>query len=320
VTNILIQTVRSPEPLAGVRFIAQVDCDSLHTKTLSVRAFKASLFAAGGMFDVRPISMRVFGGVLDAELHARHTAVRGTGPGIQRGVLHPLWDCQLRCSLPGFRIEQFLASQSTQKAVSGTMDFSARLAMQGNRKSEFVQTAAGEMSLRGKDLTLEGSDLDRQLSRFESTQNFNLIDAGAVFFTGPLGLAVTKGYNFGSLFLGAGEKSTITRVVSEWKVEHGVAQAKDVAMATPKNRLALQGGLDFANERFADVTVAVLDEKGCAKGKQAIRGSFAKPEVEKPHLVKALTGSVVNELKRVRNVLPNGPCEPFYAGSVVAPR
>jgi AsmA protein len=146
------------------------------------------------------------------------------------------------------------------------------------------------------------------------------VDVGAVFFAGPMGLAVTRGYDFGSLFRGSGGNARITTLVSNWKVERGVAQAKDVAMATAKNRIALQGGLDFVHGQFADVTVAVIDAKGCARVRQAIHGSFANPVVEKPRILTSLAGPVLKLYRRARRVFPAAPCEPFYSGSVAAPK
>jgi hypothetical protein len=200
------------------------------------------------------------------------------------------------------------------------MDFSASLSMQGSTMSQLAQTAAGEMSLRGENLMLVGNDLDRVLSRFESSQNFNLVDVGAVFLAGPLGLAVTKGYNFAGLFRGTGGSSRIRALVSDWRVERGVAHAKDVALATSKNRIALQGGLDFVEGRFADVTVAAIDANGCVRVWQVIRGSFGKPVVEKPRVLASLAGPVLKLYKRTRGLFPAGPCEVFYSGSVAPPR
>ncbi len=54
-----------------------------------------------------------------------------------------------------------------------------------------------------------------------------------------------------------------------------------MAFATRKNRIALKGKLDIGNERFVDVTVAVLDAKGCAKIRQKISGPFSDPRLDK---------------------------------------
>jgi AsmA protein len=199
------------------------------------------------------------------------------------------------------------------------MDFSMNLSMQGTTVNEMKLTMDGEVSLRGENLALDGIDLDRVLSRFESSQNFNLVDVGAFFFAGPIGLAVTKGYNFASLFKGSEGRSEIRTLISDWKFERGVAQAQDVAMATNRNRIALRGELDFANEQFNDVTMATIDAKGCAMVRQKITGSFQKPVVEKPSILMSLTGPARKLLKKGRDLLPGGECEVFYAGSVAPP-
>jgi AsmA protein len=192
--------------------------------------------------------------------------------------------------------------------------------MQGATMSRMAQTAAGEMSLRGERLVIDGTDIDRALSRFESSQNFNVVDVGAVFFAGPLGLAVTKGYNFASLFRGTGGRTRIRVLVSDWTVERGVAKARDVALATSENRIALHGALDFVNRQFADMTLAVIDAKGCPVLRQTIHGSFGKPVVDKPKVLTSLAGPVIKLVQRTRGLFPAGPCDAFYSGSVEAPR
>ena len=169
--------------------------------------------------------------------------------------------------------------------------------MQGKTANEMKRTADGEVSLRGENLTLDGVDLDRTFSRYEASQSFNLVDVGAFFIAGPFAPLITKGYNFASLFRGSGGSSRIRALVSDWKVERGIARAKDVAMATNENRIALMGSLDFANERFNDVTVAVVDGKGCAKVRQKIRGPFRKPEVEKVNVLQTVAGPVLKSVQ-----------------------
>jgi AsmA protein len=199
------------------------------------------------------------------------------------------------------------------------MDFSANLSMRGVTRDEMVRTAAGDASLRGHDLVLEIGDIDKELARYESSQNFNLVDMGALFFAGPIGLAVAKGFNFAGIFQSPSGSSQIRTLVSEWRVDRGVAQATDVAMATKENRIALKGGLDFANGHFKDVTVAVIDAQGCAKARQTIRGPFARPEVEKPNVLTSAAGPVLSLLRRARSLL-GGRCDVFYAGTVAPPR
>jgi hypothetical protein len=222
-------------------------------------------------------------------------------------------------ALPQFRVEEFYKTLSQLKVVEGAMDFSANLTMQGKSVNEMMQTANGEASLRGKNLTLNGTDLDKEFSRYESSQHFDLVDVGAVIFAGPVGLAVTKGYDFASILKKSGGASAIRTLVSEWKIEHGVAHAQDVALATNENRVALKGGLDFVNGRFDDVTVALIDAKGCAKVEQKVSGSFQKPVVEKPNILVSLAGPALKLLKKGLKLFPGGECEVIYTGSVAPP-
>ncbi|HVK30968.1 MAG TPA: hypothetical protein VM845_00520, partial [Burkholderiaceae bacterium] len=198
-------------------------------------------------------------------------------------------------------------------------DFAADLSTQGKSPKDLQQGLAGTLSLRAKGLTFNGGDLDREFERFESSQTFDLVDIGAVFFAGPVGLLVTKGYDFARLGGGAPGQSEIRTLVSDWKVEQGVAQAQDVALATKENRLALRGGLDLVNERFDDLSIALIDAKGCAKVRQQMRGSFQAPAVDKPSALAALTGPALRLLKKGSDALRGEQCEVFYAGSVATP-
>lgn len=294
-----------PDLMKRLSFTAQLACGEIRKNDFTVSDVKITANGKDGVFELKPVTMRVFG-------------AQGSGS-IQADFLHGVPRYHVRYSLPRFRSEEFLKTLSPQKAAEGPMDFSANLSMQGKTVSEMKQTADGEASLRGENLTLDGIDLDRVLSRFESSQNFNLVDVGAFFFAGPVGLAVTKGYGFASIFQGSEGRSEIRTIVSDWKVERGVAQARDVAMATNENRIALHGGLDFVNEQFNDVTMATIDAKGCATVKQKLRGSFQKPVVEKPNILMSLTGPARKLLKKGRDIFPGRECEVFYAGSVAPP-
>ena len=306
VRRLRLAEAKSPDLMKNLSFTAELACGVIRTKDFTVSDLKFSADGKNGVFDLKPVTMRVFGGQGSGNIRADFS-----------GAV-PLY--QVRYSLPQFRIEEFYKTLSQQKVAEGSMDFSANLSMQGKTVSEMTQTANGEASLRGENLTLNGSDLDLEFSRFESSQNFNLVDVGAIFLVGPVGLAVTKGYNFASILKGSRGNSAIRRLVSEWKVERGVAQAQDVAVATNENRIALHGGLDFVNGRFNDVTVALIDSKGCAKVRQKISGTFRKPVVEKPDILKTLTGPALRLLKKGRDIFPGGECEVFYSGSVAPPK
>ena len=287
-------------------FAAEIACGQVRASGFTVLDLKLTVDAKNGLFDLKPVTMRVFG-------------TQGSGT-IQADFSNSVPIYNVHYLLPQFPIEEFFKALSPKAVAAGRMDFSLNLSMRGETVKKMRQTARGQLSLRGKDLTISGTDLDQAFSRFESSQNFNLVDVGAFFFAGPLALVVTKGYNFASNFQGTDGASEIRTLVSDWNVDHGTAQAQDVAMATKKNRVALQGGLDFVDDRFNDVTMALIDANGCAKVRQKIRGTFQNPVVENPNVLTSAAGPALRLLKKGGDLLLGTKCHVFYAGSIAAPK
>ena len=296
---------KSASPMRSLAFTAALACGTVRTSDLVLSDVKCSIEGKEGIFDLNPVTMHIFGGLGSGNIRADFS---GSVP-----------DYHVHYSLSKFRLAESLRALSPRNVGDGPMDFSANLSMKGVTTNEMVRSASGEASLRGHDLTLEIGDIDKELVHYQSSQNFNLVDVGALFFAGPLGLAVTKGYHFASIFQSSGGSSQIQTLVSEWRIERGVAQAKDVAMATRENRIALKGGLDFVTGRFEEVTVAWIDAQGCAIAQQKIRGPFGKPEVEEPNILISLAGPALRLLRQARSLF-GGKCDVFYAGSVAPPR
>jgi uncharacterized protein involved in outer membrane biogenesis len=290
--------------MTNLAFKADLECSELRNESVKVSDLKFSVEARQGILDFKPIAMRVFDTLGSGRLQADFS-----------GAV-PRYNAE--ASLTQFPIEAFFKTLALQPAAEGRVDFTAHLTMQGQTEIELRRTANGRLTLRGKSLKLNGRDVDEALSRFESSQTFNLVDAGAFFFAGPLGLVLTKGYDFASIYRGTAGSSEIRVLVSDWTLEHGRAQAHDVAMATRANRIALQGGLDLVNHRFDDVTMALIDPKGCAKVRQKIHGTFEQPAVDKPNALAALAGPAIRLLKKGGELL-GAKCDVFYAGSVPAP-
>lgn len=309
VSRMQLSSGHEPGLLKNLSLAAKLACGRLKTTEFTASDLRISVDGKDGIFDLDPFAMVLFGGKGSGKLRADYTG------------RVPVY--QLNYRLAGFQLDDFFRSLSPgneqrTKLGDGAMDFTTKLSLRGRSMDELKPSADGEASLHGENLTLGIGDLDRKFSRYESSQSFNLVDAGAFFFAGPLALGVTKGYDFARIFEG-GEGSTAVRVlVSRWRVEHGVAHATDVAMATEKNRVALKGGLNFVTARFEDVTVALIDNHGCARAKQKIRGPFSEPEVEKPDVLRTLTGPA-RALAREAKDLFGGKCEVFYAGSVGPP-
>jgi uncharacterized protein involved in outer membrane biogenesis len=289
----------------GITFSGELTCGEVKTEAVTLSDVKVSLHAERGAVKLEPITLRI----LDADGTGRITA------DLSGDV--PQWTAQF--ALPQFPIAAFFRTLSGQQIAAGSMDFSADLSMQGASVDAMTQTMAGSVSLRGKDLTLENIDLDEELSRLQSSRNFNLVDVGAFFLAGPIGLAVTRGYDLASLLQASGGTSEIRTLVSDWQIERGIMRAQDVAMATAHNRIALQGSLDFVDQDFDDVIVALVDSHGCIKVQQTVKGTFANPVVEAPSAIESLARPALQLLKRGQDLLSGDACEVFYAGSVAAP-
>lgn len=290
----------------GISFTAEAGCVEVRKDSFTVSDLKFSADMKDGILDLKPVTTRVFDTQGLGSIHADFSG--------------PVALYHVGYTLPQFAIEAFFKTLSEKRVAVGRMDFSASMSTQGSTVNEMRQGMKGQISLRGKNLTLIGSDLDREFERFESSQNFNLVDVGAFFFAGPLGLVVTKGYTFASLAQAQGGSSEIHTLVSDWQVERGVAQAQDVAMATKENRIALKGRLDFVNDQFDEVTIALVDTRGCVRVQQQIRGTFQKPSVEKPNFVTSVAGPALRLLKKGSDLLGGGHCDVFYAGSIAAPK
>ncbi len=284
---------------------AKGHCDRIPKQDFTVTDVAFAVNGAQGIFVAAPVTMSAFGAHGSGRIHADFSGAVPT--------------YRVEFALPQFQVDQVFKTLSPQDIARGRMSFLVDLSMQGVSMREMRQGAQGEFALSGENVSLLGRDLDEEFSRFESSQNFNLADAGALFFAGPFGLAVTKGYTFASLLQGSDGSTEILKLVSEWKVDRGMAQAQDVAMATRDNRIALHGALDLVNEQFDDVILALIDADGCAKAQQKIQGTFENPMVENPNVLESLAGSAINLYKHGRALLPGGACEVFYAGSVAAP-
>jgi uncharacterized protein involved in outer membrane biogenesis len=305
VDNLAVGGDGKDDILRRISFSGTAGAGEVRTENLVATDLAASVAGKGGVLDLEPVTMRLFGGEGSGSFRAD---LSGSAPRYR-----------VRYSLSRFRVEEIFKTLSPDVRAEGPMGLSATLSMRGKTANEMKRTADGRVSLRGENLTVSGVDLDRTFSRFEATQSFNLVDVGAFFIAGPFAPVVTKGYDFASLFRGSGGGSRIRVLVSDWKVERGVAQAMDVALATNEHRIALTGSLDFAHERFNDVTVAVIDGKGCAKVRQKIRGSFRKPEVDKVHFLQSVAGPVLKLFRQTRNLLGE-KCEVAYKGSVAPPK
>jgi len=282
---------------------SDIRCNEVTTGLLLLSEVEVTANAKGGIVTFEPIRLHL----LDA--NATGSAIADFSGDIPQ--------FNLQFSLPHFPIEAFFRILSDQQVVAGPADFSTELSLQGSDFDEMTHTMTGMVSLQGDNLTLDDIDLDKELSRLQSSQNFNLVDVGAFFLLGPVGLAVTRGYQFANLLQGSGGTSDIHTLVSDWQIEGGIMRAQDVAMTTDHNRIALQGALDFVNREFDAIIVAVVDPKGCIMVQQQVKGTFVDPVIEAPNVIESIARPALELLKQGQDLLDSADCEVFYSGSVV---
>lgn len=291
----------------GLSFIGDLKVAALRAGNVSATDVRATVKAAGGVFRVSPFTMRMFGGSgkgeIDADLSGGATAVR------------------VRYTLSGFRAEEALAAASPKNPVSGPLTLSPDLSFRGKNADAMIRSMRGTVSLKGEDLSVRGIDLDETIEKISQSRKVGIADVGAYVLAGPLGTLATKGFEVGGIYTAArGGETRITRLVSDWTISGGVAEARDVAFATRKNRIALKGKLDIPNGRFADVTVASLDGKGCAALRQGISGPFKNPTLDKVSTLQSAAAPILGLFKETKDLLTRGACDPFYTGTVAHPK
>ncbi len=296
-------------PFRNISFTGDIKCKTLTINKLTLTNLVIGTAGESGILDINPVNMNIFGGTGKGSVHMD---VTGASPHY-RVITH------LNRFRIGDLIQAFSSGKIPRQSMEGMVNFSADLTATGKSIVEVRQSLNGDVSLNGENLMLNNVDIDALIPKYERSQNFNLVDVGGYFLVGPFGPVLTKSYNFGSFYEESrGGKGSVKKFVSIWKVKDGIAGAADVALATKKYRIAMKGGLNFNNDRFDDVTVAVLDKRGCAVYSQKVHGPFSKAKIEKISILKSITGSVTNALKDAWKFV-GGKCTVFYSGSVAQP-
>jgi uncharacterized protein involved in outer membrane biogenesis len=310
IRNLFSGGTDSSKPFKNISFTGDIRCKRL--KIYNFTLMNLVMRAAGekGILDINPVSMNIFDGTGNGSIH-----IDMTGASPHYRVIY---------TLNRVRIEELLQQYSLKniphKTIEGPINFSADLTAMGKSADELKRSLNGNLSLNGENVMLYNIDIDALVMKYERSETFTLLDVGAFFLMGPLGPVLTKSYNFASLYEESqGGKGIIRKLVSVWKVKNGIAEARDVALASKKQRIAMKGGLNFINERFVDVTVAVLDKHGCSVYSEKVHGPFREPQIEKEGIFKSIAGSVLNPLEDAWKFIQGKECTVFYSGSVAQP-
>lgn len=302
-----LSVVHTPgETIKIVSFTGNMDCREIRRRDLKIENVKSSVTAEKGVFHLKPLVMDIFGskGEGDATLDTSETDT--------------LYKINVKISKLDF--EKFGQSFGIKKVIGGKGDLAAAVTLKEKEGRTLMSSLNGTFSLRGDNLVIHTMDLDKVLSKYETSQEFDLVDLGAFFIAGPFSTLAVRGYRAGDLFNEArGGEGVITHFNSNWKIRNGVADATDCALATRHNRVALKGRLDLVRKRYDNVIVALLDDKGCAKFKQSISGSFLKPQISALGAAESIAGPFSNLYRKAKRFVQGGKCEVLYTGSVQQP-
>jgi len=310
IRNLFFSGTDSLEAFKGISFTGDIRCKTLKIYNFTAMNLVMSATGEKGILDINPVSMNIFGGTGTGNIH-----VDLTGPSPHYTVIYSLNRVGI-----GDLLELYSLKKIPPKTIEGPINFSADLTATGKSADEVKRSLNGNLSLNGENLMLYSIDIDALIMKYERSQNFNLVDVAAFLLAGPIGPVLTKSYNFARLYEESqGGKGTVRKLVSVWKVKNGIAEAREVALASKKQRIAMTGGLNFINERFVDVTVAVLDKQGCAVYSEKVHGPFREPQIEKESIFKSIAGSVLKPLGNAWKFIQGEKCTVFYSGSVAQP-
>ena len=163
-----------------------------------------------------------------------------------------------------------------------------------------------------------GLDVNSALSALKDSQETNLLDIGGYLLTGPLGLIAGQLFDLTSGVSALGGETEINHLSIKSKIEQGVVDVTDTAVATDKYRLALKGKADIVNQTFEQFEFAILDEKGCADLSQTLNGPMNEPtSAVASNLLASIASPVTDIVAGVTNTVSD--CEVFYSGVVQQP-
>ena len=249
--------------------------------------------------------------------------------GIASGTL--VW--KLRENVPEYQAKLALTNFDAGKSVllfrptsfiQGRLNLDAELTSKGSTRDQILAGLSGNVKMEGADLDLTKTNLDELVTRIITSKQYNLLDAAAYFFIGPLGVSATKGLDLAKALqipeVGA-KPSKIKRIHTSWVLSNGIASAKDVALQTPRYLLALKGRINLLKQTFEGVEIGVINQRGCAAVTQKISGPVSSPSLEKTNFLLTFTRPMLDALAKSAKGLVDQNCDsPFYSGVLVEPQ
>ncbi len=307
IRDLTFQGIPGEDPFRNVSFTGSGKAERLAVGGAEVTGLSFGIAAKNGNYEMNPSTLQAFGGTGEGNLWVSLT--------------EPTPLVQVLYSLEGSRFEKlFAASGRKQGLLEGKIDLAANLFMKGKNPDELIGTMSGDVSWKGNGLEVPDFDPDALLSVEGEGKEIPVARMGALLLPGPYFTEAARGLS-GPEKTGerTGEKGMVKMLVSDWIVKNGVFEAKDVALATKGHRVALAGKIDLPGKQIDNVTIALVDDKGCVRAGQTIRGTFRHPRIEEATAVRKKTLPGETETGKSKEPVPGEECEVFYRGSVPPP-
>jgi|GEM_PF-4981491 len=243
---------------------------------------------------------------------------------IYDGIVSGSYALDIRKKVPKMSINQHIKNISLAKLINnkqnilkGNINLRTKFKFQSFNKKQILNSLKGEKKMWGKDIILEQYNVDEILSKFEETKKVNLLDIGAIFLAGPFAGLFTQGTKFALLQSEVDKKGTtkIKEFLSVWSVNNKTAKAKDVAVKTSKNIIALKGSINLESKKFDDIIIAVLDKNRCAKFSQTLEGDLSKNKIGiKESAAEAFLSPISGIFESAGKLIAG--CDAFYTGKL----
>lgn len=207
-------------------------------------------------------------------------------------------------------IEQVFKQRKVPDLLSGRANLLSRVTTSGKTLDDLLENADADIALFGEDLLFKKYDIDATLEGFDKVTNFDMVDLAGVV-AGPLGIVLINSYDAFEMksTLDKGGQTKIVQLMASWKVKDRIAYARDVALKTPNNRIAVKGEIDIKNKRIRTLYIAILDKKGCAKYIQKLSG-LDDGSIEVSDKMKIL----ITPFRKLFET--SEPCSVYYKGRV----
>ncbi len=233
----------------------------------------------------------------------------------------PLLD--IEADIPKFKLANFSKEYLKKDMLSGIVKVHKKFTLSLGDLKTIKKTLRGTALIDGQGVGIKGFDLDKILSKYNSTKKSNPAELGMSLASG-----FAKGGSLSGVFgAGSGGTTLLKRLHIKVNIAKGILNLSDVAAATGKNRVAIKGKLDIVKQRFLDIKFGVLNAKNCAKFSQTIEGTFSKPKVKvDASSIKSTVNMVSSLLSSFGVKTPkiakkkNVKCKVFYNGVVKQPK